>query len=334
MKNFPVKNEVILAAAGSGKTFRLSDRIIKLLVNGAKPEEIVALTFTRAAAAEFITKTFSKLALAANNEIEAKELSKRLKLSEPWSAKQYRNLLRETLISMNRLSFGTLDSFFSKLVNNNAAEVGLDGGELKNLSEVEQNSIRRKIISQMLAEFELSQLSADIRHINEGKVSAMPLKVLDEQIKELHDLLTLSPEKELWGQPETIWGELPLKFSIPMDTEVKSAFFEIDEWCKNETTVHATFRNTLRGKCEIIFLASVSNSEITVALKWFIEKVMVVLEPETPEPPTPPGAEVDPAPPPPDPPFLPVNGLAYVPPPPPPEDVIEEKTESLPFVPW
>jgi ATP-dependent exoDNAse (exonuclease V) beta subunit len=137
----------------------------------------------------------------------------------------------------------------------------------------------------MLAEFELSELSADIRHINEGKVSAMPLKVLDEQIKELHDLLTLSPERELWGQPETIWGELPLKFSVPIGSEVKTAFFEIDEWCKNQTTVNGTFRNTLRGKCEIIFLASASNSEITEALKWFIERLMVILEPETSEPP-------------------------------------------------
>jgi ATP-dependent helicase/nuclease subunit A len=281
MKNFPVKNEVILAAAGSGKTFRLSDRIIKLLVNGAKPEEIVALTFTRAAAAEFITKTFSKLSLAANSEIEAKELSIRLKLSEPWSAKQYRNLLRETLISMNRLSFGTLDSFFSKLVNNNAAEVGLDGGELKNLSEVEQNSIRRKIISQMLAELQLSQLCGDIRHINEGKVSATPLKVLDEQIKQLHDLLTLSPEKELWGQPKTIWGELPIKFCIPSDSEVKIAYAEIDEWSRNETSVNGTFRNTLKAKCEIIFQSKISNSALNKALKWFIEKLMVVLEPGT-----------------------------------------------------
>jgi len=279
MKSFPVKNEVILAAAGSGKTFRLSDRIIKLLVNGAKPEEIVALTFTRAAAAEFITKTFSKLALAANNEIEAKELSKRLKLSEPWSAKQYRNLLRETLISMNRLSFGTLDSFFSKLVSNNAAEVGLDGGELRNLSEVEQNSIRRKIISQMLAEFELPQLSADIRHINEGKVSAMPLKVLDEQIKKLHDLLTLSPEKKLWGQPETIWGELPLKFTLPSDSEVESAMICIHEWVNNNQLAKlGKFPNTLKSNSEIIAKTKNWSTELEKPLSWFREWLIELLD--------------------------------------------------------
>jgi ATP-dependent exoDNAse (exonuclease V) beta subunit len=269
MKNFPVKNEVILAAAGSGKTFRLSDRIIKLLVNGAKPEEIVALTFTRAAAAEFITKTFSKLALAAKNEDEASELSKRLKLSEPWNTKQYRNLLRETLISMNRLSFGTLDSFFSKLVSNNAAEVGLDGGELKNLSEVEQNSIRGKIISQMLAELQLSQLCGDIRHINEGKVSATPLKVLDEQIKELHDLLTLTPKAELWGQAETIWGKLPLKLTIPLESEVESAIKIIYAWIEANPTAHTTFLKSLKDNSKIIAENKTWTSNFSKALKWF-----------------------------------------------------------------
>lgn len=59
MSPYPVRNEVVLASAGSGKTFQLSDRIIKPLANGAQPEEIVALTFTRAAAAEFIAKTLS-----------------------------------------------------------------------------------------------------------------------------------------------------------------------------------------------------------------------------------------------------------------------------------
>ena len=37
MSQFPVEDKVILASAGSGKTFALSDRIVKLLATGAKP---------------------------------------------------------------------------------------------------------------------------------------------------------------------------------------------------------------------------------------------------------------------------------------------------------
>jgi len=63
-----IKNISILASAGTGKTFQLSDRIVKLLAVGeVKPSEIAALTFTRAAAAEFIIKVISKLKGAAEN---------------------------------------------------------------------------------------------------------------------------------------------------------------------------------------------------------------------------------------------------------------------------
>ena len=37
-------NTSILASAGTGKTFQLSDRIVKLLAGGVKHEEIAALT--------------------------------------------------------------------------------------------------------------------------------------------------------------------------------------------------------------------------------------------------------------------------------------------------
>ncbi|MFN7343037.1 MAG: UvrD-helicase domain-containing protein, partial [bacterium] len=38
------KNLLVLASAGSGKTFCLSDRIIALAAMGVDPEKIVALT--------------------------------------------------------------------------------------------------------------------------------------------------------------------------------------------------------------------------------------------------------------------------------------------------
>jgi ATP-dependent helicase/nuclease subunit A len=45
-----VRNEMILASAGSGKTYALTTRFIGLLAAGVEPERIAALTFTRKAA--------------------------------------------------------------------------------------------------------------------------------------------------------------------------------------------------------------------------------------------------------------------------------------------
>jgi ATP-dependent helicase/nuclease subunit A len=68
-----IPNEMILASAGSGKTWQLTNRFIALmgqqLLAGqdVTPERIVAVTFTRKAAGEFFDSILVKLAKAASN---------------------------------------------------------------------------------------------------------------------------------------------------------------------------------------------------------------------------------------------------------------------------
>lgn len=48
----PAVSAFVAASAGSGKTRLLTDRLLRLMVGGARPERILCLTFTKAAAAE------------------------------------------------------------------------------------------------------------------------------------------------------------------------------------------------------------------------------------------------------------------------------------------
>ena len=61
---------VIEASAGTGKTFSLVTRLLKLIFGGTEPERIVALTFSRAAAGE-IFNAGSEYALTASGLVKA-----------------------------------------------------------------------------------------------------------------------------------------------------------------------------------------------------------------------------------------------------------------------
>jgi len=57
----PKINATVTASAGSGKTYMLVTRIVRLLLEGTDPSSILALTFTRKAAAEMQQRLSERL---------------------------------------------------------------------------------------------------------------------------------------------------------------------------------------------------------------------------------------------------------------------------------
>ncbi len=69
----PYQSVWVSASAGSGKTKVLTDRVLRLLLSDTRPEKILCLTFTKAAAAEManrITNTLKKWTVADDKEID------------------------------------------------------------------------------------------------------------------------------------------------------------------------------------------------------------------------------------------------------------------------
>ena len=57
----PATSAFVAANAGSGKTYVLVNRVIRLLLHGTPPEKILCITFTKAAAANMAEKVFERL---------------------------------------------------------------------------------------------------------------------------------------------------------------------------------------------------------------------------------------------------------------------------------
>ncbi|WP_101759450.1 exodeoxyribonuclease V subunit beta [Oceanicoccus sp. KOV_DT_Chl] len=111
----PLRSICVTAPAGSGKTELLSQRVLKLLSRAQQPEEILAITFTRKAAAEMHHRIIAALQFAlVADEPEAghKQLTWRLAKD---ALMQNDRLGWNLLSNTSRLKIQTIDSLCANL---------------------------------------------------------------------------------------------------------------------------------------------------------------------------------------------------------------------------
>lgn len=114
----PTRSFIVQAPAGSGKTELLTDRILALLARVNQPEQIVAITFTRKAAAEMHARVLEKLAKALEPEPSEpghQQVSWRLARAALDRDEQQQ---WHVLTHPARLTIRTIDAFCASLVRN------------------------------------------------------------------------------------------------------------------------------------------------------------------------------------------------------------------------
>ncbi len=120
-------NSMILASAGTGKTFALSNRYIRLLLDGAHPRSILATTFTRKAAGEILDRIVLRLAQAAASPTIAAVTAKELEATDT-TQEQFGETLRSLIQNLNNLQVETLDAFFFKIAQAFSLDMGMTPG--------------------------------------------------------------------------------------------------------------------------------------------------------------------------------------------------------------
>jgi ATP-dependent helicase/nuclease subunit A len=127
----PTRSAWVSANAGAGKTYTLANRVTRLLLAGAKPERILCLTYTKAAAAEMQGRLFDQLgswamlddaALAANIESIGADTPDREGLREA------RRLFAMALETPGGLKIQTIHSFCQYLLARFPLEAGVAPG--------------------------------------------------------------------------------------------------------------------------------------------------------------------------------------------------------------
>ncbi len=147
----PQAHAALSASAGTGKTEVLTARVLLLLLQGAAPESILCLTFTKAAAAEMANRIGARL--AAWVRMKATDLAVDLlnlrANNDPPTIRRARQLFARVLDCPGGLKIQTIHAFAQSLLAAFPAEAGIAPGFEPIEGRAEQELVRNTLADLM-----------------------------------------------------------------------------------------------------------------------------------------------------------------------------------------
>ncbi len=147
----PERSVWVSAHAGSGKTYVLAQRVLRLLLSGAPPSQILCLTYTRAAAANMSKRIFDHLAEWVM--LEDDDLAKRIEQTGAPSPDRAtrdfaRRLFARAVETPGGLKIQTIHAFCEKLLHLFPFEANVPAGfrVLDDMAQSELMELSRRIV--------------------------------------------------------------------------------------------------------------------------------------------------------------------------------------------
>ncbi|MDO4303589.1 MAG: helicase-exonuclease AddAB subunit AddA [Bacillota bacterium] len=197
------RNILVCAAAGSGKTAVLVQRIIGLVTDEKHPMDIdrlLVVTFTNAAAAEMRERIGTALEERLEREPENVHLQKQMSL-------------------LHNAQITTIDSFCLFLIRNNFNDIGLDPG-FRIADEGELTLLGQDVLSQLL-EQQYQEKRPEFINCMEYFSTGSNDRLIEEYIEKLYQFSMSYPWPEDWI------GQCQQEYKISDVTEMENS-----EWCQ------------------------------------------------------------------------------------------------------
>ncbi|MBO5254457.1 MAG: UvrD-helicase domain-containing protein [Opitutales bacterium] len=274
-------NEKVSASAGSGKTFSLTTRFIALACVKSKDENfnpfsIIALTFTKKAAGEFLSKILTRLADAVLSEKQANALADATSEVLPMLSGEMRptrdtfaKVLKLCARDINRLHLSTIDSFFSTIIKQNSntlkifAPVSIADEEGFQAQQFMLESIAKMLEHNALSEEEMRAFAELVKKAAFGKEQKQYRDVIENAVEIAHEKYLQNRDISLWGNAE----KSGIKYEhTTFDEKTYASNFEIVE---RELTTQKEFAKLLDFLKEPINsnLKSVTSSVVSYVLQ-------------------------------------------------------------------
>lgn len=174
-------NLLVSAAAGAGKTAVLTERIVRIISEGASIDELLIVTFTRLAAAEMKERIEKKLAELAQKTDDAEK----------------RRRLDAAASSVIRANISTIDVFCRNVLLRNYHKVGLDPA-FRTADDAESEVMMDRVLEEVLENFYLDA------ERERDDASLFLIEALDSRenlallIKNIHRFINARPDPILW----------------------------------------------------------------------------------------------------------------------------------------
>jgi len=145
----PEASTWLSANAGSGKTRVLTDRVARLLLNGTDPQNVLCLTYTKAAASEMQNRLFRRLGeWAMMPDVALHKQLRQLGVDHAPDLAEARRLFATAIETPGGLKIQTIHSFCSGILRRFPLEAGISP-RFREIEEHETSLLLREILEEM-----------------------------------------------------------------------------------------------------------------------------------------------------------------------------------------